>query len=242
MPKKTKEGFDAIFNDLIHRLDPLRFAPPIQFVYNPLIYAQAPHRIYWQKYGRPRRGILLLGMNPGPWGMAQTGIPFGDVGMVSQWLDIRANVETPPDVHPKRPVLGFDCPRGEVSGQRLWGWARQRFGTPERFFKQFFVVNYCPLMFMEQSGRNRTPDKLPRNEKLPLLAACDTALMRIVGILQPQMVLGVGTFAAQQARRALHGMDVRVGRITHPSPANPRANAGWTALIERELTEMGIEI
>src|SRR5688572_32536315 len=95
-------------------------------------------------------------MNPGPFGMAQTGVPFGDVAMVRDWLGIVAAVAKPRDEHPKRPVLGFECQRSEVSGARLWGWARARFGTPQRFFERFFVANYCPLAFMESSGANRT--------------------------------------------------------------------------------------
>lgn len=220
----------------------MHFGPPTQCVYNPLIYAQAPHHLYWRKYGRAPKEILLLGMNPGPWGMAQTGVPFGDVAMVSEWLGIRAEVDTPAQMHPKRPILGFDCPRGEVSGQRLWGWARRRFGTPERFFQRFFVANYCPLVFMEQSGRNRTPDKLPKNESAPLLAACDEALQRTALLMRPRMVVGIGKFAALQAQRALAHVEVQVGLITHPSPANPKANAGWAELVEQELAQMGIAI
>ena len=65
-------------------------------------------------------------------------------------------------------VLGFECRRSEVSGARLWGWARDRFGTPQRFFERFFVANYCPLAFMEASGANRTPDKLSAAEQQEL--------------------------------------------------------------------------
>lgn len=241
MPKSSNPSVDAILDDLIGRLEPLEFGPPVQYVYNPLVYARAPHVAYWQIYGQAPKEILLIGMNPGPWGMAQTGVPFGDAQMVTQWLGIRGEVDAPVPMHPKRPVLGFECPRGEVSGQRLWGWARQRFGTPGRFFKRFFVANYCPLVFMEQGGRNRTPDKLSQSEKKPLMAACDEALVRTVDLLRPRIVIGVGKFAAQQARQALAGMDVRLGQITHPSPANPKANAGWAELVERELAEMGVD-
>ncbi|MCJ8501057.1 uracil-DNA glycosylase family protein [Desulfatitalea alkaliphila] len=230
----------TIIDRLTARLAPLRFAPPVHSVYNPLTYAREAHLAYAARYAGEGREVLLLGMNPGPWGMAQTGIPFGDVEMVTRWLDIRAAVGQPARPHPKRPIEGFACRRGEVSGQRLWGWAKSRFGTPERFFGRFWVANYCPLVFMEESGRNRTPDKLPPAEREPLLAACDAALAETVALFKPRRVVGVGAFAAQQAAKALAHLNLPVGRIAHPSPANPKANAGWADLIEKELAAMGV--
>lgn len=183
---------------------------------------------------------LLLGMNPGPFGMAQTGVPFGDIGMVRDWMGIQAPVAKPAHEHPKRPVAGFECPRGEVSGRRLWGWARERFGAPEAFFARFYVANYCPLVFMGESGANLTPDKLPESERTPLNAACDQALRETVEYLRPQWVLGVGGFAAKRAAAALQGLSVKLGQIPHPSPASPAANRGWAALAEKALKEQGI--
>ena len=240
--KAFVQPMEQIIDTLVARLGPLRFAPPVHMVYNPLIYARSAHLTYWRRYGRSPKEILLVGMNPGPWGMVQTGIPFGDVGMVSDWLGLDQPVAPPTDQHPKRPVMGLDCTRREVSGQRLWGWAQQRFGTPQRFFSRFGVANYCPLAFLEASGRNITPDKLPAKEKAMLFEACDEALAATVQWLQPRIVVGIGGFAAQQAERLLTRSGVRVGRITHPSPANPKANAGWGPLVEKELSDLGIVI
>ncbi len=233
---------EPIIDKLVAKLEPLRFKPPIACVYNPLVYARAAHLAYWRQYGAPPKEVMFLGMNPGPWGMAQTGIPFGDVAMVTQWLGLRHATNVPEPQHPKRPVQGLDCVRSEISGKRFWGWARERFHTPRRFFKRFWVANYCPLVFMEASGRNRTPDKLPSREKEPLLAACDVALVQTVQLLQPRWVVGIGQFATQQARRALADQSVKVGQVTHPSPANPKANKGWCNLIENELRAMGIAL
>jgi single-strand selective monofunctional uracil DNA glycosylase len=229
-----------IVDDLVQAVDLLRFASPVQWVYNPLAYARKSYDAYCRLYGAGPKEVLLIGMNPGPWGMAQTGIPFGDPKMARDWLGLNVPVSGPPDQHPKRPVLGFECPRGEVSGQRLWGWAKLRFGSPRRFFSRFWVANYCPLVFMEAGGRNRTPDKLPKHEKLPLFEACDRALDRTVRLLRPKYVIGVGKFAEDRARSALKGHPVVLGRITHPSPANPAANRGWPQLVERELSAMGV--
>lgn len=218
----------------------LEFAPPVTHIYNPLDYAWKPHRLYLERYGRGKPQVILLGMNPGPFGMAQTGVPFGDVGMVRDWLGIEAPVGRPAREHPKRPILGFDCPRAEVSGRRLWGWARDAFGRPERFFGHFFVANYCPLAFLEASGRNRTPDKLLRAERAALFGACDVALRRTVERMHPEYVVGVGRFAADRAAAVLEGMQVKLGVVPHPSPASPAANRGWAAQATRALAELGI--
>lgn len=231
---------DKIIDALLDRLKFIKFNSPVQCVYNPLVYAREPYEKYWQRYGGEGKDVVFLGMNPGPWGMVQTGIPFGDVGMVKGWMDLEGTVRSPVNEHPKRPITGFQCPRGEVSGQRLWGWAMGRFGDPKRFFKRFWVANYCPLAFMEAGGRNRTPDKLGKVEKSELFAACDEALIRTIELVKPRFVIGIGNFAHQRAESALSQVNVKIGRITHPSPANPKANRGWAELIEKELTDMGI--
>ena len=231
-----------ISRSLSERVASLRFAEPVCCVYNPLEYARAPHELYLSRYGSGTKEVLLLGMNPGPFGMAQTGVPFGDVAMVRDWLGIVAAVAKPRDEHPKRPVLGFECRRSEVSGGRLWGWARDRFGTPQRFFERFFVANYCPLAFMEASGANRTPDKLPAAEQQAVQSACDEALRDVVQQLRPRIVIGIGGFAERRARLALAGEKVAIGTILHPSPASPLANQGWAPKIERQLEELGVSL
>ncbi len=136
-------------------LEKLKFASPVTHVYNPLEYAWEAHRWFVEKYGNSKRKVLLVGMNPGPWGMAQTGVPFGEVQAVKNWLKMPIDIEIrkPPKEHPKREVLGLSTERSEVSGQRLWQeWAQATYGTPENFFEDmFFVHNYCPLMFLEAS-------------------------------------------------------------------------------------------
>ena len=231
-----------ISEKLVSGVRNLRFGPPVLHVYNPLVYASAPHAEYLRRFASGRKEVLFVGMNPGPFGMAQTGVPFGDVSMVRDWMGIEGPVGRPDSEHPKRPVLGFDCARSEVSGTRLWSWARERFGSPEKFFERFFVWNYCPLCFLEASGRNRTPDKLPAAERSPLFEACDRALRGLVDELGPRWVVGVGKFAEDRAKAALSDYDVEIGRILHPSPASPAANKNWAGAAEAALAQLGIEI
>lgn len=224
---------------LSREVDVLPFAAPVSHVYNPLNYAWEVHRNYLERYGRGRKRVVFLGMNPGPFGMAQTGVPFGEIAAVRDWLGLEGPVGKPERENPRRPVEGFACSRSEVSGQRLWGLFRQRFGTPEAYFAEHFVANYCPLAFFA-AGRNLTPDKLPAREAEPLLAACDAHLCAMVEVLAPEWVIGVGVWAEQRARLALAGLPVRLGRILHPSPASPAANRGWAAAATRQLIDLGI--
>jgi single-strand selective monofunctional uracil DNA glycosylase len=230
-----------ITDDLVADLADLHFGSPVTHVYDPLVYARAPWDAYCERHGRGTREVLLYGMNPGPFGMAQTGVPFGEIAAVREWLGIEAPVGKPPVEHPKRPIQGFACTRSEVSGARLWAWAKQRFGTPEAFFARFFVANYCPLVFMGESGVNLTPDKLPKAERAPLFEACDRALRRTVACFRPRFVIGVGSFAEDRIRGALgHAPGIALGRVPHPSPASPLANRGWSELMDAALADLGI--
>jgi single-strand selective monofunctional uracil DNA glycosylase len=218
----------------------LRFAPPVTHVYNPLTYAWAPHEAYLCKFGASAKRVVFLGMNPGPFGMVQTGVPFGEVGAVRDWLGIQGLVRRPRVEHPGRPITGFGCLRSEVSGRRLWGLFAERFKTPAEFFGEHIVLNYCPLAFLESSGRNRTPDKLPVAERAALFRACDRHLRAVVAVLRPEWLIGVGDFAAKRAAQVLGGGTVKIGQILHPSPASPAANRGWTTLPVRQLQALGI--
>lgn len=227
---------------LARRMNALRFGAPTAYVYNPLVYARVPHEAFLERYGRAPRKVLLLGMNPGPFGMAQTGVPFGDVEMVRTFLGIEGPVGKPPREHAKRPIEGFACRRREVSGTRFWSFVRDRFQTPEAFFARFFVANWCPLAFLEAGGANRTPDKLPAPERAAVEAACDDALCAVVEALAIERVVGIGAFAAVRARKALPDQRVRVDSIPHPSPASPVANRGWAEAAAAAFLAAGIAI
>lgn len=214
--------------------------PAVPYVYDPLAYAWEPHARYLRTYGegKPAGRALLVGMNPGPWGMGQTGVPFGDIKMVRDWMGITGHVGQPARTHPKRPVTGFATRRREPSGMRLYGWAQERFGPASAFFKAFFVTNYCPLLFFDEAGKNLTPPQLRARDRDIVAAACDAHLAAVVRAVRPSVVVGVGAYAEERARAAL-GDGVRVGRILHPSPASPAANRGWAREAERQLAALG---
>jgi single-strand selective monofunctional uracil DNA glycosylase len=227
--------------ELSHILNRCRFAQPVSHVYNPLDYASKPFAKYLERFGNATGRVVLLGMNPGPYGMMQVGVPFGEVAAVRDWMGIEEPVTPPQSQHPKRLIQGFNCTRSEVSGKRLWGWAAEDFGSADNFFKHFFVLNYCPLVWLEAGGKNRTPEQLPAAETAPVYAACDAHLKTVLNLLKPKAAVGVGAFA-QKRLQLVMGKDssTLIGTILHPSPASPVANRGWAPQARAQLQAMGL--
>ena len=227
---------------LCKALTPLRFGAPVTHVYNPLEYARKPHEEFLRAFGGGRKRIVFLGMNPGPFGMAQTGIPFGEVAAVRDWMGISGPVSRPEHENPKRPIEGFACSRSEVSGRRLWGLAAERFGTASGFFEEHFVLNYCPLVWMEAGGRNVTPDKISAAEMAPVHTACEEHLRTALEVLFPEWAIGVGAFAEKRLLNIRPSLtfEPRIAKILHPSPASPAANKGWSEKVTQQLETLGV--
>lgn len=210
--------------------------------YLPTDYARRPHETYLRRFGKGPKRVLFLGMNPGPYGMAQTGVPFGEIPAVRDWMGISGDVGKPDPEHPKRPISGFDCERSEVSGRRLWGLFAERYPRADDFFAGHFVANYCPLVWMADTGANLTPDKMPRTEMEPVEAACRRHLVRVLELLKPEFLIGVGAYAEGKLKQAAGaaGHDAVLGRVLHPSPASPAANRGWAEAATKQLVEQGV--
>lgn len=233
--ERTKE-----FSEVVGRL---RFSFN-GYVYNPLAYAWAMHEAYLRRYVHQGVNVLLLGMNPGPFGMAQTGVPFGEVSAVRDWMELDEPVGKPVAEHPARPVLGLGVGRSEVSGKRLWGLMADRFGTAERFFASHAVMNYCPLVFVDagKTGKNIIPEKLVKDQRIALESLCDAYLDAVITLVEPKHLVGIGRYAQRKLEGAAAriGTPVRVTSILHPSPGNPQANAGWAEIVTRQLMEASI--
>ncbi len=240
MTKSISEAAIEAAQTLSTGVDALQFAEPTTHIYNPLAYAWAGHRSYLEQHANSKKKVICMGMNSVSYGTAPTGVPVGEVALVRDWVGVDEAIEKPATEHPKRLIEGFDCQRSEVSGRRLWGLFSERFVSADAFFADHFVANYCPLVFMEASGRNRTPDKLPAAEVAALYSLCDTHLRELVAALQPEWVIGVGAFAEGRAKVALKDCDVQIGRILHPSPASPAANRGWGEQATKQLEALGV--
>jgi len=240
----TAKKLQTAAKALIKELSPLTFSAPVTHTYNPLEYAWKPHVEYLNKFANTKKRVLFLGMNPGPWGMAQTGIPFGEIDAVRDWMQIETSVTTPSNEHPKRPITGFQTTRSEVSGRRLWGMFAEHYPNAEDFFADHFVSNFCPLVWMADTGRNITPDKLPKSESTPVDIACRKHLAKTIEILQPEHLIGVGAFAEKQliatTKEHLPKNTFKIGKILHPSPASPIANKYWPQKAIDQLKEQTI--
>ena len=244
MSNSTIKSLIAAAQELTNELQPLLFSPPVSHVYLPTEYAWASHKLYLEKFASGPKKVLMLGMNPGPWGMAQTGIPFGEIPAVRDWMGISTAVDKPTNEHPKRPIEGFDCKRSEVSGRRLWGLFSEKFPDAMDFFEDHFVTNYCPLVWMGDTGKNITPDKLPKHEMEPVEKACQKHLAAVISAIQPEWLIGVGAYAEKKLIEAANDhfpdQKFKTGKILHPSPASPIANRGWESQAEKQLLEMGV--
>ena len=234
-----------LYQQLSLKVDTLKFSWPVEIVYNPLNYAWHGFTQYNDLYSHGQKRVVFLGMNPGPWGMAQTGVPFGEINAVRNFLHIGSiNVISPDKQHFKYPVRGLECPKSEVSGKRLWGLFRERFGTAESFFQEHFVLNYCPLLFIARTEngnfRNYTPDRIRQDESMRLFELCDLCLIKTLEVLRPQYVVGIGNFAYNRAKKALIGMNVSISKILHPSPASPAANKNWAEKVTQQLIQSGV--
>jgi single-strand selective monofunctional uracil DNA glycosylase len=228
----------SVMERLKSRLKRLRFEEPVAYVYSPLEYAWPVARAYCERYGSSPKEALFLGMNPGPFGMGQTGVPFGEVAAVRDYLRLAGTITPPRRFHPKRPVTGFECPRSEVSGQRLWGAFAKRHPNAEDFFARSFVLNYCPLLFLGESGSNLTPDKIAKEDRYEVEAICDKALADTIRILQPKHIVGIGMYATKRATLVSGRDDVIT--MPHPSPASPVANKGWEKAAKKALAKAGL--
>jgi single-strand selective monofunctional uracil DNA glycosylase len=245
MARTTTRRHQALIDaasQLSRKASKLKFSEPVTHIYNPLQYAWDAHVAYLKKSNPKGVRVLFLGMNPGPWGMAQTGVPFGEIASVRDWIGIDKKVKRPKQEHPKRPIEGFDCPKSEVSGRRFWGLFKDHFHHPMDFFKDHFVVNYCPLVFMEASSKNRTPDKLPKDERTALDECCGQHLKKVISTLEPKFLVGIGAYAERQFQLVAGDIksDAKLCRILHPSPASPAANRDWVGTVNRQLKEAKI--
>lgn len=215
----------------------------VDYVYNPLAYAWDVHVAYLEKSTTAGAKTILLGMNPGPHGMGQMGIPFAATTVVRDLIGIKGiRVFEPRRIHPRRPVEGLNWPKEEVSGTRLWGALEEKYGLIDNIFKNVFLVNHCPLMlFSGERARNITPDKIGGPVTRSMLERCDDYLREVVDIMGAKVVIGVGNYAKNRATSAFHGSDVRISSCWHPSPASPLANrnggADWRANFKSVLPE-----
>lgn len=224
--------------ELSNACDALSFGDPVAYRYNPFAYAWDGHRQYVQRFGDDTKQTLMVGMNPGPWGMAQTGVPFGDPDIVREAMGIEAiDVHAPPEHREARPIYGLGSPRNEVSGTRLYEGLIDAFGDLQTAYEDLFIANYCPLIFFDDEDSNLTPPKLRKHDQEPLFEVCDEHLAHLIAYYEPEHLVGIGRFAERRINATLEATDhdADVHYLLHPSPANPHANKDGGAYWQQQL-------
>lgn len=239
------EGPLEITQQVSRRLREISFENKVEWIYNPLEYAWPVRKEYLRRFGSGPKRALFLGMNPGPWGMAQTGVPFSDTGIAGDWMGLGGlHVGKPVDEHPDRPVVGWELERTEGSGRRLYSFIRERLGSVDAFFGENFVFNYLPLVMFDADGKNITPSRLLKNDRLKVYDACDPYLRAMVEYYQPEVLIGIGKFALRRLEDNFADTTYTVVDIPHPSPASPIATRDggryWKRLAQRTLEETGV--
>ncbi len=227
----------------------LESEPAVAHIYAPLEYANQVHQAYIRKFAGLGSKTLLLGLNPGPFGMGQTGIPFGATAIVREFLGLRGfEILQPGDTHHKRPIEGLGFKRQEISGTRLWRGLGEFLGAAEDIHRSVFLMNHCPLLFLEASGRNLTPDRLKGEAAAEMLSACDEHVLRTMEILGTRSIIGVGRFAERRALELAPALkwNVDVHYLLHPSPQVPEANREggkvWRARLNNTLRDAGVSL
>lgn len=266
-------------------LHALRCPAGVSHVYNPLRYMWPAHeRFLSRHYVRERESLpnvgrldlyrpagtaksrryLILGMNPGPHGMVQTGLPFGDVVNAAAMLGYKTGDQIPaPDLasvalHPSRPVIGLSATRREASGERLWGGLASIWGSLDAVLADCFAANYCPLAYFadDASGTNVTPEEFgkrtvngkpnPRYDTAyaaELDEVCLPYLVRVARAMRVEVILAVGRYAEVKAKiiAALCPEATRrcpspkVVYLTHPSPLATRSAGEWATMARHAL-------
>ncbi|XP_047511589.1 single-strand selective monofunctional uracil DNA glycosylase [Pieris napi] len=216
------EEFLKIIGDYNESLKNIKLPETVTHVYNPTIYARDTFEMYIRKYCNTKKKIMFFGMNPGPWGMSQTGVPFGEISSVRDWLGIEGCVGKPLEENAARPVRGFDCTRTEVSGKRFWGLFKKLCGFPEVFFETSLVYNYINQQWMNSKGCNITPADFKMSQMESLYNIGDLVFANVLRLYGVETVVAIGRFCLVRAQKAISQYillkNVKVIYLPHPSP------------------------
>jgi single-strand selective monofunctional uracil DNA glycosylase len=223
-------------------------------VLNPGRYGERWHARFRRAYPMSPRPLLVFGLNPGPYGMAQTGVPFTDLKRLESalpglWKDLVASGEpvTRPGLAP--PSLARHLTRTfESSSVRVYRFLERAYGRPELALREVVFVNPCPLLFIDpETGANRTPADLPRalraRKAAELVHAFEelrrATVLEAVAELEPRGAILLGRDVAAAVGEALRAaLGARsVVEWEHPARAVPET---WSRGLADELRKRGL--
>jgi len=208
-------------------------------VWNPALYALDIYQEYLTKFPPEPGAILALGLNPGPYGMAQTGIPFTDCRTASGALGMEMTIpgKAPDDLISRlKKANGKWRGTYERSSLGMYRFLILAWGDIKTAYRNWFVGNPCPLLFLDPERWNVTPadPRLRRMKEVGELR--QRAVIGFSEILNPRGIVcfgkdvakAVGEVAIRQV-----GPD-RVVFYEHPARAVPEK---WAAGLLQELTQ-----
>ena len=219
-------------DDFILKVEKISESFDDYIVYNPLTYARNMHLEYLKKSTGHGATILFLGMNPGPFGMMQTGVPFGAVSYVRDYLNIKNDVKEF-CLHPKHKIIGLETKRDEPSGKKLWALMQSLYPKSNELFSHITVQNYCPLAFLDDSGKNIALNNVKNRKELESL--CDNYIKDYILDNNIKVLVGVGVYAYEKLLSL--NLNLTVIKILHPSPLNPLSHKGWDEGVMKQIGE-----
>ena len=205
-------------------------------VWNPQLYGLPLYRRFAAEHlPHARGGIVAFGLNPGKYGMAQTGIPFTDVTRAAR---VGIAIE-PPGLAPAslRPFL--KSYRVERSSASVYGLLDEAWGSPREGWRALWAVAPCGLLFLEKDGENVTPAdaRLARRDDVRELRL--RVIRESIAAAKPRGVLLLGQDVARVAAEALAAEDVLV--VDHPVARGPgrRGPAWWAQTVTEAVRKKG---
>lgn len=193
----------------------------VRRILNPLVYAWHLHEEYMGKVPQGTK-ILFVGMNPSP--SSLTGIPFYEKDAMTNLFGAPLLTQLLNEMPAK-----YRGNETSESGQRFWEFVFKKFGSYDKFFRYCFIINYCPLIFMNKDGGNVPLDgfndasqSLLKN----LMAISDSGLKDIIDHIKPTLIIGIGRYAFNRVRQA-NTSNIKCYQIRHPSPATGMTSDQW---------------
>ena len=197
------------------------------------------HEQYLKRFGEGRKRVVFLGMNPGPFGMVQVGVPFGEVNAVRDWMQISAPVAPPKTPNPSRPVEGFTCQRSEVRVSACGRFFAERYPHAQDFCRPL-CAELLPAGVL-RSRAQRDTRQAPEERNRTALCRLRCTFRRASTRWRRNGWSASASLPDAGASSACPFVPAGEDRHrAHPSPAGPIANRGWAPQAAAQLTALGI--
>ncbi|XP_073819638.1 uncharacterized protein isoform X2 [Musca autumnalis] len=187
-------------------------------IYNPLDYDAAKiHKDYLKRYLKGPKRVLFVTMNPASHGELQTGIPFGHMPTIREYMKLKSTIIDSPVPHPSED----EEQERENNSIYFWQMIREIFYSQNfflsKFFQQRFVHSFCPLAFIDGEKQFVTLENLPdKTYRKEVTKACVHILEKQLKLLQPDMVIVMGGYVHGNMQRSKYCKTKLLPQIPNP--------------------------